>query len=190
MKKIITVILVSALLAACGGNSEKNRTDNTSNSSTGNSNSKELITDTKAPEGISFQRKTFGKVSFEMPTGADWEVDGKQIYNNKTGMVIQVQNQPDGFQDQQEDFAASYNDNNTRDAKGWKLSKQEFGTIKKLPAAASAGTFNNGTAFVVRDFIFFGDTYTSLLQVRVPEKDKELLVPMADYIAHTYQFEK
>lgn len=147
-----------------------------------------LSTDIKPPAGTTFKRKNIGVASFELPAGQDWTLDENYLDNSKTEMVIIITSQMDGFQDMQKEYMDSYIQNNEIAASNWKTGDLKFGTVNQLPAGVLTGTFNNGTQFVTRDFIFYDKSTTTILQARVPEADKDQLEPIVDYIASTYRY--
>jgi len=146
-----------------------------------------LSADIKAPAGTTFKRKNIGVTSFELPAGQDWTMDENYLDNSKTEMIIIITSQMDGFQDMQKEYMDSYIQNNEIAAPNWKTGDLKFGTVNQLPAGILTGTFNNGTQFITKDFIFYDKSTTTILQARVPEASKDQLEPIVDYIASTYR---
>jgi hypothetical protein len=175
MKQFTLVLFAFILLSACGNNSS--------------SGGKELIGKISAPAGTSFERKDFeGMGTIELPAGPGWQKEGNSWYNEKLDMTIVIQSHTsEDMSKMTNAYLNSYNDVNKRDAPNWKRGNEQPGTINGMPGARTEGSFNNGTPYVVRDYLFFAPNRTAIIQCRIAEKNKEQLAGMIDYIARSFQ---
>jgi hypothetical protein len=193
MKKFIPALFISvALLSACGGSGSKKddkETGKQEDKKESTSSGDELISSAAAPAGFTFERKDFeGMGTAEFPSGADWEVENNTWYNEKLDMTVKTQSHASADMSLQADeYLESYDDVNKRDAPQWKRSSKQPGSINGMPGARVEGTFNNGTAYVVRDYLFFTPNKTAIIQCRIAEKDKDKLNGVVDYIASTFK---
>lgn len=95
--------------------------------------------------------------SLEVPDGQGWTVNKgcpTQI-GGEDGTVVMLQSQDDITPDQRDDYLAGYHDVQMRDAPKYERVKQETGDILGAPGARVEGKFDNGTAFVTRDYLVF-----------------------------------
>lgn len=193
MKQIrfLLVAFITILIISCD-NSTNDASKKDSAYGAGKSDAKEkstddLVTNATAPTGETFKRITAGGASFELPTGNGWVQEDNSFHNAALDMTIVVQSQTENMIGVEKDYLNSYNDNNIRDAENWKRGPEEIGKIKSVEVARLTGNFNNGQPYVTRDYVYFDKAKTVILQVRINEKNKDKLQPMADYIATTYQ---
>lgn len=181
-------------LYACGGGDAKKPSDENKNAkeTTGTaaskSSGKSLINDAAAPQGYTFSQQDFeGAGTVQLPAGADWQKDGKTLYNEKLDMTIILNSQNDDMRDMQEEYVQSYIDNNNRDAPNFKLVSRESGTVNGIMASRVIGSFNNGKEYATRDYLFFTDGKSGILQARTAKQNEVLLKQMTDYMAQSFQ---
>jgi hypothetical protein len=124
--------------------------------------------------------------TIELPTGSDWEQAGNRLYHDELGLVIVIQNQKEGMAGYEKVYLDSYNDVNIRDAPAWQRGPEVLGQVDGITAARTTGRFNNGTAMVTRDYIFFAENNTIILQSRVPAAHAASL-DLLDYLASTFR---
>lgn len=193
MLKQLTSLTISALLSlliACGGSDSEKTTQQSAVSETAavsdddESKGENLIdSDVPAPAGLTFGQKDFeGLGTMALPSGKDWVVEDKIYYNEALDMTVKIQTQNDGFLDMIKEYTEDYYKNNLRDAKDYHETSRKFGQLSGYAGAIMAGTFNNGQPYVTKDFLFFTPNQCTILQVRVNEKDKDKLEPVADYM--------
>jgi hypothetical protein len=175
--KTILIAVLAITLFSCKGKSKQEE-----------SSSKNPEKNTPALEDITFQRQNFEDMgTIELPAGPDWKKEGNKLVNEKLNMVIVVQSHSGDMAGIEKDYLDSYNDVNIRDAEGWKRGQEDLITLDGLSAARTQGSFNNGTPFVTRDYIFFDKNKVAIVQTRVVEKNKSKLAPVADYIAASFK---
>lgn len=138
------------------------------------------------PDLASTRRSLEGIGTIEVPSGPEWERKGNQFYNSALGMSLLIQNQIDGFSGREPAYLESYNQVNLRDAPNWERGPEQLGQLAGHVAARTSGRFNNGTAMVTRDYIFFAPFTTVLFQSRVPAEHAEALA-LTDYLASTFR---
>lgn len=146
--------------------------------------SKPLISAAQKPADITFEVTDFeGNGKIEMPTGEKWEKNGTEYYNADMDMTIFTQSQSDIFPDQMKEYTDSYIEVNKRDAPKYEVVQTEEGEINSIKAVRVDGKFNNGTAYVTRDYLFFTGDKVLLLMARAEEKNAQTLNETIDYIA-------
>lgn len=124
--------------------------------------------------------------SIELPSGPEWERNGKQLYHAGLGMTIVIQTQAESFVGDELGYLDSYDEVNQRDAPNWQRGPEQLGQVAGVVAARTNGRFNNGTAMVTRDYLFFAPFTTVLFQSRVPAAHAEALATI-DYLASTFR---
>lgn len=186
----IAIIIVSF---SCGGSDSKKTSDNSDTQTTTDTKEKKteqngLITDAKAPPDISFASQDFeGMGTMQLPSGDDWQQESKSHYNEKLDMTVKIFVQNEGMLDVREEYVQSYIDNNHRDAPNFKLNNREAGTINDLAANRVTGSFNNGTEYTTRDYLFFTNDKTGILQVRIAKVNESKLKQVADFMAASFK---
>jgi hypothetical protein len=136
---------------------------------------------------LTFSRQSLeGIGTIEVPSSPEWERKGNQFYNPALGMVITIQNQINGFGGHELAYLESYNEVNLRDAPNWERGPEQLGQLANHVAARTSGRFDNGTAMVTCDYIFFAPFTTVFLQSRVPAEHAEALA-LTDYLASTFR---
>lgn len=198
MKKQLACIVCSATLFisinAC--NSDTTSTAPEANTSIKTTDAKEktstssstLISDAPPPSGLSFSPQDFGGIgTMQLPVGDDWTGEGTKYYNSTLDMSVLTFGQTETMMEVQGEYVQSYIDNNFRDAPNFKLNTREVGTINGFPAHRVTGTFNNGTEYTTRDYVFFTKENTGILQVRIAKTNEAGLKSISDYMASTFK---
>lgn len=124
--------------------------------------------------------------TIELPSGPEWERTPAGFYHPQLGMSLVIQTQVEGFANDTASYLASYDLVNQRDAPNWQRGPEQLGQVAGVVAARTGGRFNNGTAMVTRDYLFFASFTTVLLQSRVPAEHAQALL-ITDYLASTFQ---
>jgi hypothetical protein len=124
--------------------------------------------------------------TIELPSGPEWERTGERLYHAGLRMTIVIQAQLEGFVGDELGYLDSYDEVNQRDAPNWQRGPEQLGQVAGVVAARTNGRFNNGTAMVTRDYLFFAPFTTVLFQSRVPAKHAEALA-ITDYLASTFR---
>ena len=133
-----------------------------------------------------------GVGTMELPAGPDWEheydaaKDDHVFFNPELEMVVAIRNQHNGMLGYEEKYLDSYNQVNVRDAPNWQRGPEQRGQLAGLSAARTSGEFNNGEAWVTRDYLLFGPANTVILQTRVPAPNAQALA-LTDYLAATFR---
>lgn len=147
-----------------------------------------LIGEVDTPDGFTFERRDLkGIGTIELPTGSDWKKSSGELYNKKLDATIAIQHQSGGFSDRQKEYADSYNSVNEESAPKWKRGSDKSGSLSGVPAMITGGTFDDGTAYSVRDILFYAPDETVMLQTRIADENKDKLIPLVDYMGSTFQ---
>ena len=122
--------------------------------------------DAKGPDGVTFKKLDLAFASLQIPDGEGWTLlqqgSASQI-EGADGTVIMLQAQDGISPEQRDEYLASYHDVQLRDAPKYERVKQDSGEILGAPAARVEGKFDNGTAFVTRDYLIFSKGKVVLL---------------------------
>jgi hypothetical protein len=197
LKTVLSLTVLISLLS-CGNHSETNsdplnatetkKEELNSAEAEAAKSGKELLANIAKPDSIQFARQNFeGLGTIEFPTGNDWVKEGNELYNEKWDMTIVVQSHAGEILGREKLYLDDYSDVNNRDATNWKRGKEELGTIQGLSAARTEGSFNNGKAYVVRDYIFFDKNKVAVVQTRTLEKNIMQLGQIADFMASSFR---
>lgn len=178
----MTYVLVAlAIAGGCGKKSD----DKKAGTAAGEPATKQLA-DQADPPGVTFARveRPFG--SLELPGGADWQMVENQ-YEGKDGTVVMLQAQDGIAPDQIDDYLASYNDVQKRDAPKWAAGPVTKGAVNGQPAARVEGAFDNGTKFVTRDYLVFTKGKVVMIGARTPAANPGKLAGIVDHAARSLQ---
>lgn len=194
-RKFFLFTLLSAatiMISSCGGgDAKKTSGDNTSSATTEADKKafgKSLVDAPSAPADAAFTVRDFeGMGTMPFPSGTDWQQDGNKRYNEKLDMTIVTQSQDGSMLDMQEEYVQSYIENNFRDATNYKLGNRDKGTVNGVAANRVTGSFNNGTEYITRDYLFFTNDKSGVLQVRIAKKNEDKLQPITDYMAASFK---
>ncbi len=185
------VLLLALLLVApaCG---EKNGGpgEGGGGGSAGSGGGAQLVpADLKGPEGVAFVKMDLPFGTIEVPDGKDWSVvQGAPIQvQGADGTVVMLQAQDGITPDQRDDYLASYHDVQMRDAPKYERVVQETGQAGGAPAARVEGKFDNGTAFVTRDYLMFRKGKVAVIAGRIPATHAARLAPLVDHMTATFE---
>lgn len=145
------------------------------------------LADAADPTGVTWKRSDVPFGSVELPTGEGWTLPDATQAEGPDGIVIMLQAQDGISPDQVDDYVASYNDVQKRDAPKYAGKAESKGTVAGQPAARVEGAFDNGTKFVTRDFIIFTKGKVVMLGARIPEEHAAKLAPVIDHVARSLQ---
>lgn len=144
------------------------------------------LADAAEPADLKWKRTDMPFGSVELPEAEGWKlVDGQA--EGPGGEVIMMQSQDGISPDQVDDYLASYNDVQLRDAPKYARKAETKGTIAGQPGARVEGAFDNGTKFATRDFLIFTKGKVVLLGSRIPEEHAAKLAPVIDHVARSLQ---
>lgn len=161
-----------ALALACGG------TDASS-----------LIADPAGPPGQAWSRQPgpAGVGTIELPTGGGWEVaDGEATHADKD-ITVMLQGQAGIAPDQAADAVQLIVDANTRDAPKYAVASRTEGIVAGQPGARVDGSFDNGTAYVTRDYVFVGPGGMVAVMARAPTANAAEMGQVVDHIAASFE---
>jgi hypothetical protein len=145
------------------------------------------LADAAEPAGLTWKRTDVPFGSLELPSGEGWSLPDATQAEGPDGVVIMLQAQ-DGIEpDQVDDYLSSYDDVQKRDAPKYARKDQSKGSVAGKPAARVEGTFNNGTAFVTRDFLIFSKGKVVMLGSRIPAEHAAKLPGLIDHVARSLQ---
>jgi hypothetical protein len=183
-------LVIALALMACGGKKDADKTGGGSGTQrtgagTAKPAAKELA-DAAEPAGITWQRAAQPFGSVELPTGPTWNITDGQL-EGKDGTVVMMQAQVGITPDQLDEYLASYEDVQKRDAPKYAGKPSTKGTVGGAPAVRVEGTFDNGTKFVTRDYLIFTDGKVVALSGRTPEANAAMLPGVIDHIARSLQ---
>ena len=145
------------------------------------------LADAAEPAGLTWKRSDVPFGSIEVPQGEGWSMPDVTQVEGPDGLVIMLQAQDGISPDQTDEYLASYNDVQKRDAPKYAGKGESKGTVAGQPAVRVEGTFDNGTKFVTRDFLIFTKGKVVLLGSRIPEEHAAKLAPLVDHIARSLQ---
>lgn len=187
MKQVALALMLGIVAAGCGGKKDSTDVPPATGTSTAAPPAKaaaaELATAAE-PAGITWKatEQPFGSV--ELPTGDGWEMVEGQL-EGKDGTVVMLQSQDGITPDQLDDYLASYDEVQRRDAPKYVGKPATKGTVGGAPAARVEGTFDNGTRFVTRDYLIFTKGKVVVLSARVPEAGASGLAGVIDHVARS-----
>ena len=144
------------------------------------------LADSADPTGIEWKRveQPFG--SLELPTGPAWAMVDNQL-EGKDETVIMLQAQDGIGPEQLDEYLASYDEVQRRDAPKYVGAAPTKGTVGGQVAARVEGAFDNGTKFVTRDFLIFAKGKVVLLSARTPATNAAALPGLIDHAARSLQ---
>lgn len=192
MKHRLVIALASSLVlvAACGKKEEAaagkpGAADKAGTAGKAAAPAKDLA-DAAEPAGVTWTRveQPFG--SLELPSGKGWEIVENQLQGDD-GTVIMMQSQDGIDADVMSEYLASYDDVQKRDAPKYAGKGSTKGTLAGAPAARVEGTFDNGTAFVTRDYLVFTKQKVVMISARTPATNAAALPGLVDHAARSLQ---
>lgn len=141
-----------------------------------------------APEGITLEAQNVAGASIQLPAG--WPMEpmgaGAQAHDEASDITIMVQKQPNVPAEARSEFVDSFVEVNGRDAPEYRVVNRSMGLVSGKPSARVDGTFNNGTAYVTRDYVVFADGNATAIMVRGPEPAAAKVQGLADAVAASF----
>jgi hypothetical protein len=142
------------------------------------------LADAAEPAGVTWKRIEMPFGSLELPVDPGWNLVGTEI-QGQNGIVIMMQSQDGITADQLDDYLASYDEVQKRDAPKYIGTSTTKGTVSGAVAARVEGTFDNGTAFVTRDFLVFSNGKVAAIGARIPKANAAALPGIIDHAVRT-----
>jgi hypothetical protein len=105
------------------------------------------------------------------------------------GVTVMVQTQPGVDPDARDENVQSFIGVNERDASNYHARPRVTGSVAGRPAARVDGEFNNGTAYVTRDYVVFARGQAIALMARAPAPNAAFVRVLIDRIAATLRTE-
>ena len=135
------------------------------------------------PAGVTWKKleQPFGTID----APADYQLVENQL-ESKDGTVIMLQAQDGITPDQLDEYMASYDEVQKRDAPKYGGASTTKGTLGGAVAARVDATFDNGTAFVTRDFVVFTKGKVVMLSARTPKTNAAALPGIIDHVARSF----
>jgi hypothetical protein len=130
----------------------------------------------------------FGSV--ELPEGEGWvrgPDDGLELINQKLDITVMITTQPDVGADSRGEYMDTFMLTNKRDVPKYEVVGRHDGLVKRLPAGRLDGRFDNGTAYVTRDYVLFARQGAFVVMVRGPLALIAQVRQLADRIAHSFE---
>lgn len=185
MKHLVSIALLAALtLAACGKKDEPGAASGGGASGSVAAPAAKDLADGVAAKGATWTRLERPYGSLEVPDGDAWAVVDDQV-QGKDGTVIMLQAQSGVGPDAIDDYLASYDAVQQRDAPKYAAKATTKGTVGGHVAARVEGSFDNGTRFVTRDYLIFVNGKVVLLGARTPETNAAALPGVIDHVARS-----
>ena len=160
MNPILRSALVACLaLAACKGGDKPAPASSSENPASPGAKAApagvDLLAGAKVPDGTTLTARPVPFGTLSLPTGKGWETsDGTPLQvESEDGTVLMLQGQ-DGIEPSQlDEYLASYDEVQKRDAPKYAEVARTKGTVAGEAAARVEGTFDNGTKFKTRDYV-------------------------------------
>jgi hypothetical protein len=187
-KALIAAMIWSCLLGATAckkKDSEQSEQSAGSGSAATAAASKDLA-DSVEPTGVTWKRIDLPFGSLELPIDPGWNLVGTQV-EGKDGIVITMQVQDGITPDLIDEYLASYDEVQKRDAPKYAGTSSTKGTVSGAVAARVEGRFDNDIAFVTRDFLLFTKNKVVVIGGRVPEASAGVLPGIIDHAVRTLQ---
>jgi hypothetical protein len=130
----------------------------------------------------------FGSV--ELPDGEGWArgiYEGLELINQKLDITVMITTQPDVGADSRAEYMDTFTLTNKRDVPKYEVIGRHDGVIKRLVAGRLDGRFDNGTAYVTRDYVLFARQGAFVVMVRGPLALTGHVRQLADHIAHSFE---
>lgn len=134
------------------------------------------------PTGVTWKKveQPFGTI--EAPDSYKLE-DGQLEGSDGTVIMLQAQDGvPPSLLDQ---YVSSYDEVQKRDAPKYAGTATTKGQVGGNPAVRVEGTFDNGTAFVTRDYLVFVKNKVVALSARTPKPNAPALPGIVDHVARS-----
>jgi hypothetical protein len=131
-----------------------------------------------------------GLGSVELPDGEGWARgidEGLELINHKLDITVMINTQPDVGPDSRTEYMEAFTLTNKRDAPKYEVLGRHDGLVKRLPAGRLDGRFDNGTAYVTRDYVLFVKKGAFLVMVRGPVGIATHVHHLADRIAQSFE---
>lgn len=122
--------------------------------------------------------------TLDLPIGRDWALNDNQL-EGKDGTVVMLQVQDGVSADQLDEYLASYEQVQQRDAPNYVGKPSTKGVVNGLRAVRVEGAFDNGTKFVTRDYLLFTGDRVLALSARAPADSATNLPGLIDHIARS-----
>jgi hypothetical protein len=144
------------------------------------------------PAGYQWRRTPpqAGVGSVELPTGEGWTNGSGEIteaIHEKLDITVILGTQPDVGADSRTEYMQLLAGNNKRGAPKYEVLGRRDGQINQRAAALLDGTFDNGTAYVTRDYVVFANQAAFVIMVRGPVARTNDVRAIADHVAMSFQ---
>jgi hypothetical protein len=179
------VVSLSVALGAAACKKKDAEHGSAASGSTVGSAAKELA-DSAEPTGLTWKRIEVPFGSLELPVDPGWNLVGTEVHG-KDGMVITMQEQADITPTQLDEYVASYEEVQRRDAPKYAGKAVAKGAVGGATAARVEGTFDNGEPFVTRDFLLFAKGKVVVIGARIPAAGAAALPGIIDHAVRTLQ---
>lgn len=189
---LLTVLLASACSGAAeapkdGKPAAEAAADNTAKADT---NGPALTGPPVAVDGVaSWTENRDGGFKVDIPGGGDWTAEKTgplTVHSDKLDVTILLQHQSGIEPDQLGEFIDLVRDSNKRDAPKYSDQPPAKGSLAGHPAARIDGEFDNGTAYVTRDYLVISPKGASSVMTRGPKTDAARVQAIADHVAATF----
>lgn len=125
--------------------------------------------------------------SFKRPSGGDWTYAAPAARSDKADLTVTFQKLGDGdFLAELDQLQGALDQANSRDAPKWVQGEKARTQIAGEVALRSDGAFDNGTAYVTRDYIIVTKAGAVAVMTRGPAPAKTTVQQLADYVASTF----
>ncbi len=143
--------------------------------------------DAAGPAGMKWERvDEAGVGSVEVPSGEGWTKESGralQVHHEQLDITVMVQSQGGIPADARSEYLSSLIDVNKRDAPKYEVTSKAEGGVSRQVAGRVDGKFDNGTAYVTRDYALFVKDSVLMLMVRGPTAKAAEVQGIADRMA-------
>ena len=193
-------LLTALLVGACSGAADAPNADKPATPAADSSDAADAAKpDTNGPaltgpaaavDGITtWTENRDGGFTVQIPGGDDWTAEKTgplTVHSDKLDVTILLQHQSGIEPDQLGEFIDLVRDSNKRDAPKYSDQPAAKGSIAGHPGARIDGEFDNGTAYVTRDYLVISPKGASSLMTRGPKTDAARVRAIADHVAATF----
>lgn len=141
---------------------------------------------TAEPTGVTWKRISMPFGSLELPIDPGWNLVGTDV-QGPGDIVIMLQSQDGITVAQLDEYLAQYGEFRQRESPKYAASATVKGKVSGAAAVRVEGAFDDGTKFVTRDYLVFGDREVVVLSAHAPEAEAARLTGVVDHAARTLQ---
>jgi hypothetical protein len=148
-----------------------------------------LVKSAPGPAGTAWKRAPTapGIGTVELPDGGGWVSSGSEARHEEKDITVMIQGQTGIDPEQRDEAVEMITAANTKDAPKYAVAATEKGEVMGNPGARIDGSFDNGTAYVTRDYVFISKGGMVALMARAPTAAKDEMHQIVDRMAASYR---